>query len=334
MHGRILPAAEATLGEEARLAPSVTVRWIEGGELRVEGLDGLAAASAASNAWVDVLEPDEATLGRLRESFGLHPLAVEDCLHYPQRPKIDLYPGNVFLIWLAPENPDLRYRDEFHELDVFIGKDFIITIHRERIPAIGAVASDRSCCDNGPDWTAHAILDRLVDGMFPMLDEVGDRLEALEDKMLDSADKHDLEELHVARRRLLAMHKVVSPERDIIRGLARAGGYVSEDAYRYYTDIGDHLARVEDSIETYREVASSAMDIYLSSVSNRLNVVMRQLTVVATIFMPLTLISSIYGMNFRYMPEYGWRYAYPTVLLAMVAIAAGMAVVFRRRGWW
>ena len=316
------------------MASKVTVRWTEGADLRVGGPERLREARQAGHVWVDVLDADESALAPLAAEFGLHPLAVEDCLHYPQRPKIDVYPGNVFLIWLAPDGLESLYRDSYHELDMFISEDFLITVHREPIAAIDAVAVDAVCCTIGPEWTAHAILDRLVDGLLPLVEAVADRLEELEDLMLDGAEKSHLESLHSARRRLVALHKVVGPERDIIRGLARAEGYVSEDAYRYFTDIGDHLARVQDSIETYREVASAAMDIYLSSVSNRMNVVMKQLTVVATIFMPLTLISGIYGMNFQYFPEISWRYGYFTVLVAMGLIAAGMIITFKRRGWW
>lgn len=316
------------------MASTVTVRWVDAGELRHGDLERLAEARSTGPVWLDVLEPDEASLAPIAQEFGLHPLAIEDCLHYPQRPKLDVYPSSVFLIWLAPDGIESMYRDSYRELDVFIGRGFLITVHRERIAAIDEVGADVTCCSIGPEWTAHAILDRLVDNLFPLVEAVADRLEDLEDRMLDGADKSHLEALHSARRRLVALHKVVSPERDIIRGLARAEGYVSEDAYRYYTDIGDHLARVQDSIETYREVASSAMDIYLSSVSNRMNSVMKQLTVVATIFMPLTLISGIYGMNFQYFPEIGWRYGYFTVLVAMGLIAAGMMWVFKRRGWW
>lgn len=303
--------------------------------MRTGGIESLDDARSIGGVWVDVLEPDEAALQPIAEAFGLHPLAIEDCLHYPQRPKIDYYPTNVFLIWLAPRGTDDLYRASVREIDAFLGRDFLITVHRDRMDAIDALVTEPDCClPRGVQWMLHAVIDRTVDGLLPLVDVVADRLEDLEDLMLDGATKKHLEALHVARRRLVGLHKIVAPERDIIRGLSRSEEFISEDAYRYFADIGDHLARVQDSIETYRDVASSAMDIYLSSVSNRLNVVMKQLTVVATIFMPLTLISGIYGMNFQYFPELHWRYGYQTVLIAMGLIAAGMIITFRRRGWW
>lgn len=316
------------------MSAAVTVRWVEDGALRSGGLDALVSVPADATVWVDVLDPDEATLHALAERFPMHPLAIEDCLHFPQRPKIDVYPDSTFLIWLIPVLVDSD-GVQTHELDAFLGEEHLVTVHRERIQAIDAVAEEAAAfLSRGVEWTVHAILDRAVDALFPALEQIADALEELEDAMLANAEREHLARLYQAKRALVQLHKIVVPERDVVRGLARAEAFVEPDAYMYFQDIGDHLARAIDSIETYRDVASGAMDIYLSAQSNRMNEIMKQLTVIATIFMPLTLISSIYGMNFRYMPELEWRYGYFAVLVAMAAIAVWMVWFFRRRRWW
>ncbi len=150
----------------------------------------------------------------------------------------------------------------------------------------------------GPDWLLHAIIDRLVDDTLPLVDDLGDRLDTIEDAMLaDNPRQDELRSLHQVRRQLVRLHRITAPERDILRGFARESDLIGEDAYRYFQDVGDHVARVLDAIETYQDVAASVMDVYLSAQNNRMNEIMKQLTVVATIFMPLTLLSGIYGMN-------------------------------------
>jgi magnesium transporter len=311
----------------------VSVRWLQDGMLRTGGLADLAAASA-STVWVDVVAADEETLQAISAVISLHPLAMEDCLHFPQRPKLDVFEDSTFLVWLLPELPD-GAGIVSRELDVFLGREHLITVHREPLPPVDKVAAHVvDYLARGVEWTLHGMLDLAVDGMFPLVDSLADELEDLEDVMLQDAKTEHLERLYGAKRALVQLHKVVGPERDAIRGLARLEAFVASEAYMYFQDIGDHLARVADSVDTYREVASGTMDIYLSSVSNRMNLIMKQLTVIATVFMPLTLISGIYGMNFRYMPELEWRFGYFGVLGGMLAVILWMLWFFKRRKWW
>lgn len=318
---------------EDDVAARVTVRWLDGGDARQGGLDKLAEARSTGRVWVDILDPDEKSLDSLAAEFGLHPLAVEDVLHYPQRPKLDSYPGHVFIIWLVPARDGDGL--EGHELDLFLGKDFIISLHDRPLPFVEALASQTAeALGRGTAWVAHGLIDRAVDAVFPIVDDIADHLEDLEDQMLTDARTPELQRLYAEKRLLVALHRMIGPERDLLRELARQEELVDPESYRYFQDVGDHLARAADAVDTYREVASGAMDIYLSSTSNRLNVIMKQLTIVATIFMPLTLISGIYGMNFQYMPELGWRLGYPITLGLMASIAAVMLVFIRRRKWW
>jgi len=286
--------------------------------------------------WVDVLDPDVESLAVIQGIFGLHPLAIEDVMHFPQRPKVDSYPDNLFMVWVAP-CVKAAHAFAASEIDIFLGKDYIITAHRERVPAIDAVVSDDcGALDRGPDWTLHAILDRSVDTMFPAVDLVAEELDRIENELLQNVQDGQLKELYAVKRTLLELHKVVGPERDVLRALVRQEEFVAQEAYLYLQDVGDHVARVADAIDTYRDVASSVMDIYLSAISNRLNVVMKQLTVVATIFMPLTLISGIYGMNITKMmwPNPEWAWSFPVVIAGCGVIVLVMLYIFKRRQWW
>lgn len=314
----------------------VVVRWLDGSGVRVGTEGDLAEACASGWAWVDVLEPDEASLGPVAAAFKLHPLAVEDCLHYPQRPKIESYVSGLFLIWLTPLQPDGEDVPS-REVDVFLGQDHLITVHRDRLEAIDDVARRADdLMPQGADFLLHAIIDRLVDTVLQLVDRVADELEEIEDVLLDNPTPDEMHDIYTLRRRLVKLHRIVGPERDIIRALARERDLVDEEAYRYLQDVGDHLARVEDSIETAREVAGAAMDIYLSSTSNRMNEIMKVLTVVATIFMPLTLISGIYGMNvIRGMwPPVNEYWSFWAVVGSMVLLSAWMVWFFKRRKWW
>jgi magnesium transporter len=319
----------------------VTVRWLgSNGEL-VTGAEGdleSAAKSGATWLWVDVSEPDGAALEPICPLFKLHPLAVEDAEHDQYRAKLDQYPSGLFLAWLTPEHP----RGDgitTSELDVFIGKDHLVTLHKKPLAVLDQVARDAPLSmQAGPAWTLHKIVDLLVDGTLPLIDRVGEQLSAIEDKMLSNPRQDDLRSLHRVRRQLVRLHRIVAPERDLLRGLVREGDIIDEDAYRYFQDVGDHLARALDEIETFQDVGASVMDVYLSAQSNRMNEIMKQLTVVATIFMPLTLITGIYGMNLTagMWPPPGDTHvwAFWAVMASMVALSVVMAVYFRKKNWW
>ncbi len=314
------------------MAPSIVVRWLESGALREGGLDALDEARASGAAWIDVLEPDRETLEALKGPLGLHPLAIEDVLHDGQRPKSEPYEENVFFVWVVTKkgrNGGVRAS----ELDAFLGKGWLLTSHGERLAAIEGVACEPACLNRGAEWTLHAVLDRAVDDVFPLVDEIGDRLDAIGDVLLERPDRSMLPELHRKKRMLLQLHKIIGPERDALRELAREQAYVSEEAYRYFQDVADHLSRVEDRVDTYRDVAASVMDVYLSSVSNQLNVVMKRLTVVATIFMPGTLVASVFGMNvgFPYRDSYTGFFAALSIILTT---SVAMYVAFKRSNLW
>jgi len=315
----------------------VAVRWLDGaGQLKEGDLGALGVMDAGAWCWIDVLAPDETAMRVLEKRFALHPLAVEDSIHLQMRPKLDSYGDSFFMAWLTPIALDHTIA-EVHELDIFMGADYLITVRDAPMKSVEYAASDAErIMARGSDWLLHAILDHLVDSVLPIVDRLGDQLDDVEDAMLGEPRKGELTVLYSVRRQLVRMRRIVGPERDMLRSLARERDTLSEEAYRYFQDIGDHLARVEDSIETYREVASAVMDIYLSAQSNRMNEIMKALTVVATIFMPLTLLSGIYGMNvIRGMwPPVDQYWSFWGVVGSMLAIALAMTVYFRRKKWW
>lgn len=315
----------------------VVVRWIaDDGTLQVTDIEGLERALAAPFCWVDVTDPDQTTLEALAAPLGLHPLAVEDSLHHQRRPKLDLYPEGPFFTWLTPHLSDEDNLTN-EELDVFLYERFLVTTHDGVIEEIDEVASDAAALlPRGTDWILHGILDRLVDSVVPIADAIGDRLEDVEDRMLAQPTKHDLEELYELRRSLLSLHKIISPQRDMIRTLSRERSFVSEEAFRYFDDIVDHLLHVEESLETYRDIGSAVMDIFLTAQSNRLNEVMKVLTVVTVLIGAMTLVSGIYGMNLLegMWPPPNAPWSFGAVMALMAAIGAVMALIFRRMKWW
>jgi magnesium transporter len=317
---------------------TTVVRWLaEDGSPQQGASEALDSDLSFSPwVWVDMLSPNADDLAALQKRFDLHPLAIEDSAHPQRRAKLDIYPSGLFLVWVTPKRPQ-GDTIRGHELDVFIGTNYLVTLHDEPSKSIEMVASEpQRTLKGGPDWTLHSIIDQSVDSVLPLVDSIGEQLENVEERMLEAPRQEDLVSLHRIRRQLLRLHRIVGPERDVIRGVARERDVVSEDAYRYFQDVGDHLSRVQDSIETYQDVAASVMDVYLSAQNNRMNEIMKQLTVVATIFMPLTLLSGIYGMNLiRGMwpsPESWWGFA--AVVGFMVAIAGAMAGYFRKKNWW
>lgn len=319
--------------------PEVAVRWLaQDGTVATGDLAAIGEAQSASWVWVDVTDPDTETIGVLSARFNFHELTLEDVCHKQHRAKLDEYPDGLFLVWLTPEHP----RGDgitTSELDVYVGKDHLMTAHAGRNKAIEAVVADgvRSM-QAGPAWVLHRIVDTLVDSTLPLVDRIGEQLIAIEDKMLDNPRQDDLRELHRVRRQLVRLHRIMAPERDVLRGLARGSDVISEDAYRYFQDVGDHIARALDSVETYQDVGASVMDVYLSAQSNRMNEIMKQLTVVATIFMPLTLMSGIYGMNVTagMWPPVGdtATWSFWAIIGFMVALSIAMAAYFRKKNWW
>jgi magnesium transporter len=298
---------------------------------------------ASRVTWVDIVGLKDIELLRaLGEHCGLHPLALEDVVNGRQRPKLEEYEDHCFVVMkLFHREEDL----DAEQISIFFGKGYVITI-QERPgdvfdPVRERIRSGRQRIrGGGGDYLVYALLDSLVDQFFPILEEYGEQIEALEEKLLERPEKGDVNEIQQVKKDLLQLRRAAWPQREVVSALERhEGDLVAVDTRLFLRDCYDHAVQIMDLLETYRDLASGLMDLYLSSVSNRMNEVMKVLTVMASIFIPLTFVAGIYGMNFNpdagpmNMPELNWAYGYPAFWVVMIVVGGGMAVYFYRKRW-
>jgi magnesium transporter len=289
--------------------------------------------------WLDLHAPDEQELVLLRDVFGFHPLAVEDSEHFRQRPKLEDYGDYAFLVvyGAAPE-PD---EDRLVELHCFYSERFLVTVRKDESPALNRVRerhARRPGAPTRPIVLLYRLLDALVDSFFPALDDVDERLRALEDRILVAPQDEELEEVYALRRRLAGLRWAVGPQRDLVGQLvggARDLPGLDGEARRYFRDVHDHLIRIAEQIDMERDLLVGTMDVYLSSASNRLSAVTKQLAVIATIFLPLTFVTGFFGQNFGWMVEHVGSWP-AFVLLGVglqIAALAVLLVYFKKRNW-
>lgn len=294
-----------------------------------------------SVSWVDVRGfGDEDILLRLGHIFKLHPLVLEDVVNVPQRPKVEDYDDQLVIIaqMVVPKPDRLGFWRE--QVSLVLGKTYLLTVQEEPEQDCFEPVRERirfskgSIRERHADYLAYALLDSIIDGFFPVLEDYGERIEDLENEVVVSPTSKTLDKIHQIRRDLLLLRRAIWPQREAINALIRdASPLISHDVQIYLRDCYDHTIQVLDMVETYRELASSLMDVYLSSVSNRMNEIMKVLTVISTLFIPITFVAGVYGMNFKYMPELEWRLGYPLVWFVMLSIVAGLVYFFWRRGW-
>jgi len=314
-------------------------------EETVTDLEQVRAARAThAVTWLNVNGLGDLELIRqIGELFGLHHLTLEDLVHVDQRPKLELFPSYAFVV------SRMVYLDDelvTEQLGLLFGDGFVLTVQegrpgdnldpvRSRLRHnIGHVRAE------GPGYLAYAILDAVVDHYFPVLEQYGDRLDELEDEVLGASAHNLVTRIHDVKRDLLVLRRAITPQRD---GIARLGladsDLINERTRLHLRDVSDHTEQLIDLLDSYREVASSLIEMHLSLAGHRMNEVMKVLTVIGSLFIPLTFITGVYGMNFNphtspwNMPELGARYGYPLVLAAMALVTAGLLLFFYRRGW-
>lgn len=279
---------------------------------------------------------DAATLQKIANIFDIHPLALADVVNVTQRPKVEPYPSQLFIVtrMVLPESGS---RSE--QVSVFLGANYVLSF-QERAGDVFEPIRDRirhkrgKVRTMGPDFLAYLLLDAVIDGYFPVLDRYSDQLEEVEHDVLTRPQTEAVTQLHHVKRDLLAVRRAIWPQREAMAALMREDSpLISAETRLHLRDCYDHAVQIMDMVETYRELAAGVMDLHLSSVSNRMNDIMKVLTIIATIFIPLTFIAGVYGMNFEVMPELGWRWGYPATIVLMLVIGIGMLVMFRRRGW-
>lgn len=298
--------------------------------------------------WVNVEGlHDVKILERIGQLFGFHPLALEDVLNRGQRPKLEAYGEYHFLVMksLLPHSQASDGELEPEQISFFLSGSYIITFQEVPGDSFEAVR-DRIrkgrglIRRGGPDYLLYALVDALVDEFFPVLEKYGERIEELESEVVLQPTPETIQEIHRIKRELLLLRRTAWPEREVINALQRDDSdFIRAETQVFLRDVYDHTIQVIDMIETYRDLASGLLDVYLSSASNRLNEVMKVLTIISTIFIPLNFIAGVYGMNFNpeasplNMPELNWFFGYPAALAVMAVVAGGLVMYFRRKGW-
>jgi magnesium transporter len=294
-----------------------------------------------SVSWIDVKGiGHEATLKQIGEIFTLHPLMLEDMVNVPQRPKVEEYEEQLLFIARMVILTNTRQQFITEQVSFVLGSHYLLSVQEEaEYDCFTAVRTRiRSGKGNirkkGEDYLLYALIDAIIDSFFPVLEVYGEQLELLEDEVVSNPSPQTLAKIHRMKRDLLTLRRAIWPQREAINSLIRDGSeLISDDVRVYLRDCYDHTIQVLDMIETYRDVAGSLMDVYLSSVSNRMNEVMKFLTVMSSLFIPLTFIAGIYGMNFNNMPELRSQNGYFICLAAMGIIAIGLITLFWSKGW-
>jgi magnesium transporter len=308
-------------------------------EREVQTLEGVLPTDGATVTWIHIDGLHEIQLlEQMGVNFGLHPLILEDILNTEQRPKIEDH-GDYIYIVLRLFHEDTVGGLMPEQVSIVFGSNWLISLQEKegRIfdPIRERLRNEKGRLRKaGADYLAHALLDAIVDSYFAILDRFGEKIETLEDALIGRPSPQTLRTIQTLKREMILLRKSVWPLREMISGLDRSDSpLIQKQSVIYFRDAYDHAVQVIDTIETYRDMLSGMLDIYLSAISNRMNEIMKVLTIIATVFMPLTFLAGIYGMNFRYMPELEWRWGYVALWGVMVVIALIMLIAFRRKKW-
>jgi len=296
--------------------PEPTVTWVN--------VDGVHQ--------VEVLE-------KLGNCFGIHPLALEDILNTEQRAKIEDYGEDLFIVVKMLSYNEAKDEIEAEQISLILRRNALLSFQEKEGDDFAAVkerlrSGKGRLRKMGADYLAYTLLDIVVDRYFGVLEKLGERIEALEGKLLTDPGTPTLRKIQNLKKEMLLLRKWIWPFREAISSLGR-GEFpgIQESTRIYLRDVHDHAIQVMDTIEVFRDMLSGMLDIYLSSLNNRMNAVMKVLTIIATVFMPLTFLAGVYGMNFKHMPELEWPWGYPLILLVMAGVAVLMLILFRRKKW-
>jgi magnesium transporter len=324
------------------LTPMIRVLDLSAGKITChESESAVEPPPEGVTRWVDVAGEDADGLETLRERFDFHPLAIEDCLQLDQRPKLEQYRDHLFLVTQSFTLKDSGIEVVLHELHAFLGERFLVTVHSDAIRAVEdvwqRVKDNAKALERGVDFVYYLIADRMVDANFPILDRIGDELEEIEDHVLQRPRKQDLAKIFELKRQLVLMRKVLSPQRDTMGMLSRGDDHVSERTSHYFRDVYDHLVRINESIEANRDLVGNALEAYLSAVSNRTNEIMKYLTILSAVFLPLAFVVGFFGQNFENLPGVRHWQQSDELMHAMIAlcvlIPGTMVLWFKRQRW-
>ncbi|MEN8444220.1 MAG: magnesium/cobalt transporter CorA [Cyanobacteria bacterium J06555_13] len=304
-----------------------------------------------SISWIDLQGlGNEDVLNRLGQVFRLHPLVLEDVVNVPQRPKVEFYEDQLLIIArmviVDPDAGESASRFTSEQLSFVLGHNYLLTVQEELQhdcldPVRNRIRAGHGLIRNeGADYLAYALLDAVIDAYFPVLEDYGEYIESLEDEVIFNPTRQTVQKIYKVRRELMSLRRSIWPQRNALNQIIRDGNaLIKPEVVVYLQDCYDHVVQVLDIVETYRELTANLMDVYLSSVSNRMNEVMKTLTVISAIFIPLTFIVGVYGMNFNpaaspwNMPELNAYWGYPFCWGVMLTVAAGLSFYFWRKGW-
>jgi magnesium transporter len=308
-------------------------------ELQPYQANQLAPPADESVVWINVSGVHNVeVLEAIGKQFVLHPLLLEDIANTDQRPKLDDYETYFFLVMKMMSLTDKK-EIAVEQVSLVLGRNYVLSFQENGTDVFQPVrerlrGGKGRLRQSGADYLLYALVDAIVDQYFAVLEFMGEKIELLQQTVVDDPKPETLNEIHGLKRQLLFVRRAVWPLRDVMNNLSRSDcPFLQEATKLFFRDVYDHVVQIVDTIETLREMVSASLDIYLSSVSYRLNAVMRVLTVITTIFMPLSFIASIYGMNFEHMPELKSTWGYPIVLIAMTVVGLGMLVLFRNKRW-
>ncbi|MFH1424317.1 MAG: magnesium/cobalt transporter CorA [archaeon] len=288
--------------------------------------------------WVDLEMPTPQELKILSDTFNFHPLSIEDCSKFTEMPKVDEYDDYILLVFHRVTFDFKKEELQTKEMDIFLGDNFLVTVHNEESQSIenmkSRVTTKPQTLLQGPDIIMHGIIDYSIDRYIPVLDKWDEVIEDLEEKILRGETEGIMEEIMHLRRHLVEFKKSIGPQKEVINKLARRDyPYISERGSMYMKDVYDHIQSSYTELESYREMLANAFEAYLSVLSNRMNTVIHRLTLIATIFMPLTFITGLYGMNFVNMPELSWQYGYFFSLAIMTTVGVVMVLYLKKKEW-
>jgi len=292
-------------------------------------------------SWMDIQGlGSETVLKQVGEIFNLHPLLLEDVVNVPQRPKLEDYNNQLLVISQMVRLKEDESGFDTEQVSFVLGKRYLLSFQEEELQDCFEIVRDRIRTSqgrvrkSGADYLTYLLLDTIIDGYFPVVEHYEDRIEALEDVIISNPDRDTMQEIYDVRRELLALRRLIWPMRNVLNLLMRDHhGIVSDEVQIYFRDSYDHVIQILEIIEAYRELAASLMDVYMSTMGNKLNEIMKFLTVISTIFIPLTFIVGVYGMNFENMPELKGEWSYFMVWLVMLGVAGGLIFYFWRKGW-
>lgn len=276
---------------------------------------------------------------KIGEHFDLHPLLLEDIVNTEQRPKMEDFDKYIFIVLKMLDYDNIQHQINNEQLSLILGENFVISFQEREGDIFNAV---RERIRNGKgrirkmgsDYLAYALIDSVVDHHFIVIEKIGDRIEEIEEELVSDPNMKTVTAIHHLKREMIFLRKSVWPLREVVSSLERGESkLIKKITLRFIRDVYDHTIQIIDTIETFRDMLSGMLDLYLSSISNRMNEVMKVLTIMATIFIPLTFIAGIYGMNFSYMPELQWQMGYPVVIFSMLIIVLIMLFYFRKKTW-